>query len=56
VGAELHRGGVVALVDEGLGEVEVADGGVPVQGFEHADEQQRAEAPPVPVGEVIEVE
>ena len=54
--AELHGGGGVALVDEGLGVVEVADGGVPVQWGEHPGEQQRADPPAVPVGEVVEVE
>jgi hypothetical protein len=54
--AELHRGGVVALVDERLGEVEVADRAIPVQWGEHPGEQQRADPPGVPVGEVVEVE
>ena len=53
---ELGEGGVVAVVDEPFGEVEVAGRGVPVQRREHPREQHRAEAASEPVREVVEVE
>jgi len=56
VRAQSREEPVVAVVDEALGELEIAGGVVPVVRREHPHEQRRAEATPEPVREVVEVE
>ncbi|MGZ6617096.1 MAG: hypothetical protein ACXVFQ_22070 [Solirubrobacteraceae bacterium] len=56
VDAELCERGVVAVVDEAVGEIEVTHRSRPVQWREHPGEQHRAEPASQPVGEVVEVE